>query len=227
MRIDMKRTVIPELLDTDSGTPAEVAASLSDLRRINRWFGGLSTTQTLIENVAAKRELRALSLLEVAAGASQLPEVVRSDLQKRSIDIEVTLLDRAATHFAKSTNGTRAVVGDVLSLPFAESSFDIVCSCLFVHHLLPQEVVQFVNEGLRVSRVAVLINDLIRHPMHLALVHAGRPLYRSRLTRHDAPASVWQAYTVEEMLDLLTETGAAKIQTSRHYLFRMGVVIWK
>jgi len=80
---------------------------------------------------------------------------------------------------------------------------------------------------LRVSRVAVLINDLIRHPIHLALVHAGRPLYRSRLTRHDAPASVWQAYTMEEMLDLLKQTDASKTETSRHFLFRMGLVIWK
>ena len=227
MRTTMKRAVIPELLDTDSGTPAEIAASLCDLRRINRWFGGLATTQALIENVSAKRELRSFSLLEVAAAASQVPEVVRTNLRKRSIDIDVTLLDRAATHFAKSKNGTRAVVGDALALPFADASFDLVCSCLFVHHLLPQEVVQFVNESLRVSRVAVLINDLIRHPIHLALVHAGRPLYRSRLTRHDAPASVWQAYTMEEMLDLLKQTDASKTETSRHFLFRMGLVIWK
>lgn len=223
----MKRMVIPELLDSDAGTPAEIATSLSDLRRINRWFGGLATTQALIENVAAKRGLRSLSVLEVAAAASEVPEVVRGNLQQQGIEIEVTLLDRAATHFTKSTHGSRAVVGDALALPFADASFDLVCSCLFVHHLLPQEVVQFVYEGLRVSRVAVLINDLIRHPIHLALVHAGRPLYRSRITRHDAPASVWQAYTMKEMLDLLKQTNAANTETSRHFLFRMGVVIWK
>lgn len=223
----MKRKVISELLDTDAGTPAEIATSLTDLRRINRWFGGLATTQSLIENVAAKRGLRSLSLLEVAAGASQVPEVVRVNLQKRGIEIDVTLLDRAATHLSKRSNGSRAVVGDALALPFADNSFDLVCSCLFIHHLLPHEVVQFVNEGLRVSRVAVLINDLIRHPMHLALVHAGRPLYRSRVTRHDAPASVWRAYTIEEMLDLLKKAKAAKTEASRHFWFRMGVVIWK
>jgi ubiquinone/menaquinone biosynthesis C-methylase UbiE len=223
----MKRKVIPELLDTDAGTPAEIATSLSDLRRINRWFGGLATTQALLERVAPKQELRSLSVLEVAAAASEVPEVVRTNLQKRGIEIDVTLLDRSATHFGKSSNGSRAVVADALALPFADASFDIVCSCLFVHHLVPYEVVQFVNEGLRVCRVAVLINDLIRHPIHLALVHAGWPIYRSRVTRHDAPASVWQAYTVEEMLDLLKQTKAAKTETSRHFLFRMGLVIWK
>ena len=32
---------------------------------------------------------------------------------------------------------------------------------------------QFVDEALRVCRVAVLINDLVRHPLHLSLVYAG------------------------------------------------------
>ena len=44
----MKRVLTPELLDTDSGTPAEVAASLGDLRRINRWFGGVATTEDMV-----------------------------------------------------------------------------------------------------------------------------------------------------------------------------------
>lgn len=223
----MKRVAIPELLDTDSGTPAEIATSLSDLRRINRWFGGLATTQALIGHVAEKLHARSLSLLEVAAGASELPELACAKLQKRQIEIEVTLLDRAASHFGDRSNGNRTVVGDALALPFADTSFDVVCCCLFVHHLAPPQVVQFVNEGLRVCRKVVLINDLVRHPLHLALVHSGRPLYRSRLTRHDAPASVRQAYTVEEMLKLLEQTNAARTEMSRHFLFRMGVVIWK
>jgi ubiquinone/menaquinone biosynthesis C-methylase UbiE len=237
----MKRAVIAELLDTDSGTPAEIAASLSDLRRINRWFGGLTTTQSLIEHMAKKMGVKSLSILEVAAGASELPAVVRSRLQKKQIEIDVTLLDRAASHFRngpvdgspvdesrdRTRNGSRAVVGDALALPFTDESFDIVCCCLFAHHLAPAELVQFVNEGLRVCRNAVLINDLIRHPLHLALVHAGWPLYRSRITRHDAPASVRQAYAAEEMIELLEQTNGSQIEISRHFLFRMGVVIWK
>ena len=37
----MKRVVTPELLDSDSGTPVEIAAALSNLRQINRGSGGL------------------------------------------------------------------------------------------------------------------------------------------------------------------------------------------
>ena len=118
-------------------------------------------------------------------------------------------------------------MGDALALPFRDTSFDLVGCGLFAHHLSPDQLVRFVNEALRVSRCAVLINDLIRHPTHLALVYAGVPLYRSRITRHDAPASVLQAYTPDEMREILGRTAAARVEIGRSYLFRMGVIAWK
>ena len=220
----MKRVVTPELLDTDSGTPTEIAGSLSDLRRINGWFGGVATTQDMVLRVARKLNASSFSLLEVAAGSGYVPETARQWLHDRGLHLEVTLLDRAVSHLS---NGNRAVVGDALSLPFRDVSFDLLTCNLFAHHLSPRELVQFVDEALRVCRVAVLINDLVRHPLHMALVYAAVPLYRSRLTRHDAPASVRQAYTPEEMRTLLAKTRAARVEIHRHYLFRMGVIVWK
>jgi ubiquinone/menaquinone biosynthesis C-methylase UbiE len=220
----MRRVVIPELLDTDSGSPAEVRGSLRDLRFFNSRFGGISSTTHLIEQVARQTGARSLSLLEVAAGTGYVADRVRARLRRHGIALNITLLDRSRAHL----NGSQpSVVADARALPFADSSFDLVSSNLFVHHLEPEELVHFVCEGLRVCRRAVLINDLIRHPLHLFLVYAGLPLYRSRLTRHDAPASVHRAYTVEEMRTMLAQTGAARLDFSRHYLFRMGVIIWK
>ena len=78
------------------------------------------------------------------------------------------------------------------------------------------------------TRVAFVVNDLRRHAMHLALVYSGMPwLYRSRLTRHDGPVSVRRSYTEEEMSEILKRTPAARVEITRHYLFRMGVVAWK
>jgi hypothetical protein len=73
----------------------------------------------------------------------------------------------------------------------------------------------------------VLINDLRRSPLHLALVFAGFPLYRSRLTRHDAPASIRRAYTLAELRRMLQQTAASRIELTTHYLYRMGAIVWK
>jgi ubiquinone/menaquinone biosynthesis C-methylase UbiE len=224
----MRRQVIPELLDTDSGTAAEIAAALSDLRRINRWFGGISTTRCMIEAVAQRVEAGSISLLEVAAGSGHVPQAAGMRARKDGRAVQITLLDRAQSHLPiENVNGTRAVAGDALTLPFADASFTLVSCCLFAHHLEPQEVVEFVNEALRVCRVAVLINDLVRHPLHLALAYASLPLYRSPITHHDAPASVRRAYTTEEMRGMLQKTRAARVEIRHHLLFRMAAIAWK
>jgi ubiquinone/menaquinone biosynthesis C-methylase UbiE len=224
----MKRVVIPELLDTDSGTPAEIATALSDLRHINQWFGGIAATQSMIAEVVRQLGVSSLSLLEVAAGAGYVPRAVSTRMRHIGVHLQVTLLDRAHSHLRNSSgNGTPAVAGDALALPFADGSFDLVSCCLFAHHLEPEEVVQFVNQGLRVCRAAVIINDVVRDPIHLALVYLSLPLYRSHFTHHDAPASVRRAYTVDEMQQMLRQTTAAKLDIRRYPLYRMGAIAWK
>jgi len=224
----MRRVVIPELLDTDSGTPAEIATALSDLRHINQWFGGIGATQSMIAAVAQKTGASSLSMLEVAAGAGYVPLEASARLRESGIKLDVTLLDRACSHLSNGAGNERsAVTGDALALPFAGGSFDLVNCCLFVHHLEPNEVLQFVNEGLRVCRIAVMVNDLIRNPVHLALAYASLPLYRSHFTHHDAPASVRRAYTIPEMQQMLQRTTASRVEIERHPFFRMGVIAWK
>jgi hypothetical protein len=222
----MQRISTQEMLDSDACPAAEVEASLSDLSRINRWFGGVATTRSLIERVAAATGRKHFSVLEVAAGFGEVPKVAAQQLARKGITIDVTHLDRVRSHLRP---GNHSVVADALALPFADSSFDLISCSLFAHHLEPADLARFAAEALRVSRCAVLINDLVRHPLHLALVYAGFPLMRSYVSRFDGVASVRRAYVPDEMREILSNGGAfaGRIEISRHYLFRMGVIGWK
>ncbi len=222
----MQRISTPEILDSEDCPPGEVEASLRDISRINRWFGGVATTRKLIERVAAATGRKHFSVLEVAAGFGEVPKVAGQQLARQGITLDVTHLDRVRSHLLP---GNHAVVGDALALPFPDGSFDLVSSSLFAHHLEPAELARFASEALRVSRCAVLINDLIRHPLHLALVYAGFPLMRSYVSRSDGVASVRRAYVPEEMRQALSTSAhpAARVEISRHFLFRMGVIVWK
>ncbi len=221
----MQRIVVPELLDDDLGTPAEIAASLRDLQRINDWFGGTRTTTKLLRRIAQQGDLRSLTLLEVGAGSGYVPEAARRRLAGQGIEVRATLLDRVSSHLPD--NGVPAIVADAQQLPFCEDAFDVVSFSLVVHHFEPETLLRVASEALRVARLAVLINDLIRSRLHLALTYAGFPLFRSRITRHDAPASVRRAYTLEEMRSILSRTAARRVEFSTHYLYRMGVLLWK
>ena len=221
----MKRVVVPELLDSDAGTSREVEGSIADLRLFNRAFGGIHTMTSLLRRVAEQRGLKELSWVDIAGSEGYVALRTRKALARSGTRVHPVVLDRAPTHMA---NQLPAVCGDALALPFADNSFDAVGCSLFAHHLEPDELVRFTAESLRVARHALLIHDLVRHPAHLALSYLGFPLYRSRLTRHDAPASVRRAYTVEEIRKILEQAApAANIEIRKFYLFRMGVIVWK
>jgi ubiquinone/menaquinone biosynthesis C-methylase UbiE len=239
----MQRVDAPEILDTDACSPADVQATLRDLGRVNRWFGGVATTQKMVELAAQVSGSKHLSLLEVAAGSGEVPELVRRKLALRGITLDVTLLDRAPSHLAERNRAagdlggdsrlreSHGVVADGLALPFDDGAFDLVSCSLFAHHLDTQQLAQFVREGVRVSRRAVLINDLIRHRLHLALAFAGFPLMRSRVAWLDGLTSVRRAYVPDEIRSMiasaLSAEAAAQVEISRNYLFRMGVIVWK
>ncbi|MGB6479694.1 MAG: methyltransferase domain-containing protein [Candidatus Sulfotelmatobacter sp.] len=229
--LTMQRVDAPEILDSDACSAADVEATLLDLGRVNRWFGGVATTQKMVERVAQVSGAKHFSLLEVAAGSGEVPELVRQKLARRGIGLDVTLLDRARSHLpctASHEGRNSGVVADALAMPFADGAFDLISCSLFAHHLDEQQLAQFMREGLRVSRHALLINDLIRHPLHLALAFAGFPIMRSRVAWLDGLTSVRRAYVPDEIRTLLASAacdGANEI--SRNYLFRMGVIVWK
>ncbi len=222
----MRRVPQCEILDDDTLNPESAMESLGDLRQVNRWFGGVATTADLLRRAMRRTGLRSARVLEVAAGDGYSIARAVQRLQMENLKVEPLCLDRRelrqGAHCCK-----HSMVGDALELPFPPASFDFVSCGLFVHHLAPAQVIAFVNGALTVARHAVLINDLRRSPLHLALVYAGMPIFRSRIAFVDGLASVRQAYTPKELAWLIAQTNTASLEIRTRYLFRMGAIAWK
>jgi ubiquinone/menaquinone biosynthesis C-methylase UbiE len=221
----MQRRVVPEMLDADAGTERQVRDSLDDLQRINTLFGGVTSLVKIVRKLSLETGQRSFSLLEVASGNGFVPKAANSWLASDGIELDISLLDRARTHLPN--NGVPTYVGDALALPFADNSFDLVSCGLFLHHLSPEQAARFAQESLRVARRAVVISDLVRSRLHWLLAHLSLPLYRSPITWHDAPASIHAAFTPAEVRAMLAGCGARKFEIESHYLYRMGIILWK
>jgi ubiquinone/menaquinone biosynthesis C-methylase UbiE len=226
----MRRVTSAEWLDDDRGTPAEIQSSLDDLWRINRRLGGVSSNLRLLERFFARHGSRPALLLDVGAGDGRLAAHLCRETAQRGRPAQFVVLDRRATHLAVGRPvdaGLLPVAGDALELPFAPESFDAVMCNLFLHHFSGAGAERLLQSLAAVAREAVLVNDLERHWMPYVFISCAYPFARSRLTRHDGPASVRQAYTRLELAALARAAGFEDFEVLRLPAFRLGLLLWK
>jgi ubiquinone/menaquinone biosynthesis C-methylase UbiE len=228
----MERIQTEELLDDDQWSGEEVACALGAIARVNRLYGGNRMHKRLFQRVCSNFNGKKLEVLEVASGYADVLQATSLMLKKQNVVLEISLLDRCAKHLPqrhnwhKDLHPPKLMTGDALKLDLPDNSVDVVSCCLFLHHLSVDEARAFLREALRVSRVAVLINDVERKRMNYFLSHVQRFMDPSRLSRHDGPASVRQAYTFQELQDLLKET-RCNYELERGFLYRLGGIAWK
>lgn len=212
-----------ELLDGPLDDPVALRGNLRDLRRVNRWLGGVRLSAAAIEALAAHREQ--LTVLDVGTGGADIPVALLERAVARGRGLAVVGIDSrpevlAAAVLARpalpTTPGLELHVGDGRSLPYADRAFDVGHSSLVMHHLEPGPAVALLREMARVSRLGVVVNDLDRTQLGwLGAWLIGHLLTRNRFTRADAPLSVRRAYRAPEMADLLRAAGLTPVCTIR------------
>lgn len=226
----MQRIPTMELLDEDRGTPREVAESLQDLWRINRWLGGVSGSMILLLRFLARTRLRSARILDVGCGDARLAAALHNKLRPRDVAVRFFALDRRMSHLQSHRAALQDVtplIGDAMQLPLAPGSMDGVMCNLFLHHFSGEDAKRLLRELASVAARAVLINDLERHAVAHFISRYFRPFSRSPITRHDAPASVQQAYTRDELRTLTEDAGFQDYDLLRLPKFRLGLILWK
>jgi ubiquinone/menaquinone biosynthesis C-methylase UbiE len=212
-----------ELLDGPLDDPAALTGNLRDLRRVNRWLGGVQLSADAIDALAAHREQ--LTVLDVGTGGADIPMALlaRADGRGRGLAIvgidsrpEVLAAAVVARPAIAATPGLELHVGDGRSLPYGDGSFDVAHASMVLHHLPSDEAVLLLREMGRVARLGVVVNDLER--TRLGWIGAwliGHLLTGNRYTRQDAPISVLRSYRASEMKGLLRAAGLTPVRTLR------------
>ena len=203
-----KRLILPELLDTLP--PDQARASLEDLVRINRRWGGHSTLRRLLQETVP--ESQPFSVLDVGAASGDMGACIRRWYPAA----RVTSLDYLESHL-KASLGQR-VAGDAFRLPFRPGSFDYVFCSLFLHHFQDNQVVELLRNFGDVARKAVLVIDLERNPIPYYFIAWSRPILGwDPVTVHDGAISVEAAFRRRELEDLARRAG---LRNPRARVFR-------
>jgi len=229
----MVRLLIParrtgaEMLDAPETIAADLAANLRDIRRLNRWTGGRAALRhALFPLLEPMRQFR---LLDIATGSGDLPLDVLRYARRRGIEGQIVGLDVSEAILAEAahhTNGSvEFVAGDARSLPFVDSSFDVVMCCLALHHFECDSASQVLREMWRVTRDVVVVVDLTRsYPAWFGAWLGTHTLARNHVTKHDALLSVLRSYTPAELAALAQRAGIDNATIRRRPFFRQTLV---
>ena len=222
-----------EYLDEPTA-PADLAAALDDVDRLNAWFGGYALTLREIRRTAASL-VRGRSFVVVDVGGGRGDLAVRIARWARRVGRRacIVVVDRDATSLGL---GARAcadygeivrVRADASALPIREASADVVTSSLVLHHLGPHDAVASLAEMAAASRGVVVVNDLLRGWWSWSLVWlATRILARHRFSRHDGPLSVRRAYAPNELRGLADTAGLATLRIFPRRLRARVLAVW-
>lgn len=217
-----RRRYNSELLDSHSDDDELVLRTVTDIMRSNSVFQGSRAAVAEVARYFAKVPKTA-TLLDVGTGLGDVPRAaVRAALQ-RNIALTTIGLDAVPvlTQYA-AASVCYAVCGSGLTLPFGNSSVDIVMCSQTLHHFRGAEETALLREMDRVARVAVIVSDLRRSWLAAAgFWVASFPLRFHRVTRHDGVLSVLRGYTPDELSNAVLEAVGVRPEVHRRLGFRL------
>jgi len=201
-----------ELLDDPSADPAMVAASLRDIARANRWFGGAAAVRRGLDRVVGDLPRgTTVTLVDIGTGLGDLPRAAMGWAQRRGVRLSALGLERSpvAARLAASA-GVPCAVGCAGATPFRDKSVDLVLVSQVAHHLSDQSAVRLFREADRVARRAVVVADLRRGWLGpLAFWVGARALRFTAVTVADGMTSLRRGFTLPELGRLLHAAGVS------------------
>jgi 2-polyprenyl-3-methyl-5-hydroxy-6-metoxy-1,4-benzoquinol methylase len=210
---DMReRSFEPELMDKPDADVGALIRTIRQFSLINRLF---SSSRSLIrEKIFTQMEkdtAKEYSLLDIGAGGCDIAVWIAREARRRSISVRITVLDgderiyevmKDAVRCYPEINIVQMSARDIDRL----GMFDFIFSNHFMHHLDWQSLAVLLEKIHRQTRIAFLMNDLLRSlPGFVGYsIFAGLFLHRS-FAFFDGRLSIRRGFRKKEMDAFLKE----------------------
>jgi ubiquinone/menaquinone biosynthesis C-methylase UbiE len=219
----MKRSYDAEIMDDFSIQDERIDKALHELKIINKFLGGISTTKSALKYFP-ESENDKLKIVDVGSGSSDNLLSAKSKYP----NLQILSIDKNLRALSGSENLPGKINSNAFELPFKNNSCDIIHTALFLHHFTEEELHFLLKEFLRTASKGIIINDLQRSYLALMGIKILTVLFsKSEMVKNDAPLSVKRGFTKQEILKLLSDVGVTDFLIKKKWAFRWMIVIKK
>ncbi|MCP4537907.1 MAG: methyltransferase domain-containing protein [Chloroflexi bacterium] len=218
-----------EWMDEPDFGHREVMGTFRFLEPVNRWFGGIRPPLSFFQRESrAWDRHKTYRVLDVGCGAGDVPMALVRWSHQRGYRLQVDAIDQHAITVElaqKRCQGCPEISvfhQDVFCLN--ERKYDYVHASQFLHHFPDGKVVSVLKHLLGLSRRKLVINDLVRAPLHYASAWAFT-LFASPVFRHDARLSIRKGFILNELERLLQDGGSGDFRLERHFFYRFLLIV--
>lgn len=228
-----KRTDKEELMDDFSIGGDLLRDTLDKLENINRWLGGNAMTIKSLKKVLKNHpKEQELTIADIGCGHGDILRDVAKFGRKNGYKMKLIGMDAnpTAIAYAKklSTEFSELsfITEDIFSKEFKERRFDVVLATLFLHHFKEGPLVSFLENTLKQTKIAIVVNDLHRHVLAYYLFMLLSVFIKNKMIIEDGLTSVLRGFKRKDLVKI-SQRIQVKSQISWKWAFRFQWIIQK
>lgn len=229
-----QRSTEEEVMDDLGAEGYELEQSLRELAVINKWLGGQRVLKSALNELKPIfQDLnRPVKIVDLGCGGGDLLAFVKRWAYQASIPVSLYGYDANphVVQFARELNSESDIEfkeTNILDPDLRNEHFDVVLLTLFCHHLPDQALVALLQQLKKQTSVAIVINDLHRHPLAYQSIKLLTNLFsKTLMVKADAPQSVLRAFTRHEFAKILKDAGFIKFSIQWQWAFRWKAIAY-
>ncbi|QNM84991.1 methyltransferase domain-containing protein [Polaribacter pectinis] len=207
-----QRTDKEELMDDFSIGGDLLRDTLDKLENINRWLGGNKVTvnglKTILKNHSKEQEI---TIVDIGCGHGDILRDVAKFGRKHNykfkligVDANPTAIDYAnelSVDYPELSFETQ----DIFSDDFKKRKFDVVLATLFLHHFKEPQLVSFLENTIKQTKIGIVVNDLHRHKLAYYLFMLLSIFISNKMIIEDGLTSVLRGFKREDLERISTK----------------------
>ncbi|WP_373941667.1 methyltransferase domain-containing protein [Polaribacter sejongensis] len=180
--------------------------TLDKLENINRYLGGnlvtLNSLKKVLKNHPKEQEL---TIVDIGCGHGDILRDVAKFGRKKGYKMTLLGVDANPTAIAYANDLSAAFpelsfkTEDIFSDTFKNRQFDVVLATLFLHHFKEEQLVSFLGNTLKQTKIGIVVNDLHRHKLAYYLFMLLSLFIKNKMIIEDGLTSVLRGFKRKDL----------------------------